>query len=174
MGIAAFCQFDITIVRGLAYYTGPVYEIFDCAAELRALGGGGRYDNLLSGLGGSQVPATGFGMGDVVLQILLEEKGLVASQNNKLDAFVVATDKSLFDRSLQLTGALRQQGFKVDLSYKQSGLGKQLKQPAAQRAASVLILGEETLKENKVTIKNMASGDQETVSLDTLLEKGLS
>jgi len=173
MGIAAFCQFDITIVRGLAYYTGPVYEIFDCTAELRALAGGGRYDNLLSGLGGSQVPATGFGMGDVVLQILLEEKGLIASKNNNLDAFVIATDKSLFDQSLQLTGALRQKGFKVDLSYKQSGLGKQLKQPAAQRAASVLILGEETLNENKVTIKNMASGEQKTVSLDTVLEKGL-
>ena len=113
-------------------------------------------------------------MGDVVLQILLEEKGLIDVQNNPLDAFVIATDKSLFEQSLQLTSALRGKGFKVDLSYKQSGLGKQLKQPGAQRAAAVLILGEETLSENKVTIKNMASGEQQTVLFDTLLEKGLS
>ena len=74
MGIAEFCRFDIGIVRGLAYYTGIVFEIFDKGGELRAIGGGGRYDDLLKQFGGPSIPATGFGIGDCVLGILLEEK----------------------------------------------------------------------------------------------------
>ncbi|GAI04717.1 unnamed protein product, partial [marine sediment metagenome] len=76
MEVSKYCQFDPSIVRGLAYYTGVVYEIYDRASELRAIGGGGRYDNLLRDFGGPDISATGFGIGDCVLGILLQEKGL--------------------------------------------------------------------------------------------------
>lgn len=169
MGIADFCEFDVKIVRGLAYYTGPVFEIFDRSAELRALCGGGRYDNLLAGLGGPQVPATGFGMGDVVLEILLQEKNLLPETIDPLDAFVITTVAQLSDQALQLLCQLRAKGFKADLSYKQTALGKQLKQPAAQRARLVIILGEETIRDGKVTVKNMADGSQNVCTIEELL-----
>ena len=76
MGLGEFVEVDLTIVRGLAYYTGTVFELFDAGRELRAICGGGRYDNLLQALGGVDLPALGFGMGDVVLGELLRERGL--------------------------------------------------------------------------------------------------
>ncbi len=168
MGIGDYYEFDINIVRGLAYYTGPVFEVFDRASELRAVCGGGRYDNLLAGLGGQNVPATGFGMGDVVLEILLEEKGLIKPDPEKWDVFIINTDSSLEKQALQLTSQLRQLGLRTQLSYKQTALGKQLKQPVAQNSKQVVILGEETINENKVTIKNMSDGSQSTQSLDSI------
>ena len=76
MGLGEFVELDLTIVRGLAYYTGTVFELFDAGRTLRAICGGGRYDELLEALGGVDLPALGFGMGDVVLGELLKERGL--------------------------------------------------------------------------------------------------
>ena len=76
MGIREYCVFDPGIVRGLAYYTGIVFEVHDIQGDLRAICGGGRYDNLLRDFGGPAISATGMGMGDCVLEILLREKGL--------------------------------------------------------------------------------------------------
>ena len=78
MGLADFVDLDLTIVRGLAYYTDTVFELFDAKKSLRAICGGGRYDNLLEHLGGVALPAVGFGMGDVVLRELLKDQGLAA------------------------------------------------------------------------------------------------
>ena len=80
MGVGEYCVFDPGIVRGLAYYTGVVFEVHDVAGELRAICGGGRYDNLLRDFGGPWIPATGMGMGDAVLEILLQERGLLEKQ----------------------------------------------------------------------------------------------
>ena len=79
-----------TIVRGLAYYTGTVFELFDAGRSLRAICGGGRYDNLLQSLGGVDLPAAGFGMGDVVLAELLKDRGLVPAPVHALDAWIAA------------------------------------------------------------------------------------
>ena len=170
MGVGEYCRFDITIVRGLAYYTGPVFEVFDCSASLRAVCGGGRYDNLLAGLGGQQVSGTGFGMGDPVLGILLEEKGLLKPTPAQLDYFVIDAGPELFDRTLELVCQLRSQGYAAGFSYKRQAMGKQLKQAATQQARSVIILGQETLERNEVTIKNMTDGTQKTIPLTDLLE----
>ena len=80
MGISDYYVFDPSIVRGLAYYTGIVFEVHDIVGELRAICGGGRYDNLLHDFSGPAIPATGMGMGDCVLEILLREKGLLETQ----------------------------------------------------------------------------------------------
>ncbi len=118
LGNGAWIDLDLTIVRGLAYYTGTVFELFDAKGELRAICGGGRYDNLLQALGGVDLPALGFGMGDVVLGELLKERGLVPpSTGNAADLYIVGGDGVLAHGvadALILARHLRRTGFSVD------------------------------------------------------------
>ncbi len=161
MGISDFCVFDPAIVRGLAYYTGIVFEIFDAGSELRAIGGGGRYDNLLADLGGPKVTATGFGMGDCVLEILLEEKGLPTQEEpEEIDYFIAYTDKTLLAKAVEITAVLRSAGKSAEFSYKGGGLGKQLKQASALNSSECIILGAEYSDRKKLVIKNMKTGEQ--------------
>jgi len=167
MGVAGFCTFDIGIVRGLAYYTGVVFEIHDRASELRAIGGGGRYDNLLKQFGGPQVTATGLGMGDCVLGILLEEKGLLDAERAALtlDYYVACADPERFNDAIALVAQLRHRGQATGFSYKAAGLGKQLKQASEQRARKAVIVGGE-FEEGQLTVKDMATGEQHLVPVD--------
>jgi histidyl-tRNA synthetase len=158
-GVADWCEFDTGVVRGLAYYTGIVYEVYDAAQSLRAVAGGGRYDNLLEVLGGPKLAGTGFGMGDVVLGILLEEKGKLPSDDKLpgrgLDFFVVDADGSSPEQVLAVVAALRRGGASADFSYKRQPLGKQLKEANRRGAARAAICRGAT-----VTVKNLASGEQ--------------
>ena len=165
MSIADLCRFDITIVRGLAYYTGIVFEIYDKGGELRAICGGGRYDNLLADFGGQKISATGCGMGDCVLGIILEEKGIFKnlSNANGIDYFVAFAEDSLQSEVLKLTAKLRRAGFKTDFSYKGGSLGKQLKQASALNAAKCVIIGQE-YKSGQLVVKNMADGSQQNIT----------
>jgi len=168
MGVADFCEFDIGIVRGLAYYTGVVYEIYGRTSELRAIGGGGRYDNLLRDFGGPAITATGFGMGDCVLEILLREKGLldgVAAMRN-LDYFVAYTDKRFQDKAIEITAGLRKSGLAGDFSYKTVGLGKQLKQASMANAKNCIIIGDEFTESNALVVKDMSTGRQKLINVD--------
>jgi histidyl-tRNA synthetase len=117
-GIAEWIDVDMSIVRGLAYYTGIVFELFDAKGELRAICGGGRYDNLLKDLGGVELPALGFGMGDVVLGELLKERGLMpADSGSGAELYVIGGPgavKDGMDGALKLASALRGAGFSVD------------------------------------------------------------
>src|SRR5204862_7288842 len=114
--LAAFCEVDFKIVRGLAYYTGIVWEIHDRKGELRAVAGGGRYDNLLKLVSGVDLPALGFGMGDVVLGELLKDRGLLPKIDHGLDAYVVIADEALRPEALKLIHQLRDAGIAVDYS----------------------------------------------------------
>jgi histidyl-tRNA synthetase len=156
-GVADWCRFDPRIIRGLAYYTGIVYEIFDAAQSLRAVAGGGRYDNLLEALGGPAVPATGFGMGDIVLGILLEEKGKLPAAMGKpsLDAFVIAEGESDRPAALAAVAVLRRGGLAADFSYKAGAVGKQLKEANRRGARRAIILRGES-----VGVKDLATGRQ--------------
>ncbi len=167
MGVADFCRFDISVVRGLAYYTGVVFEIYDRGCELRALGGGGRYDNLLKQFGGPQVTATGLGMGDCVLAILLEEKGLLAGRvpTRSLDYYVACVDKQYFPQAVEIVARIRRAGRRANLSYRQTGLGKQLKQASEQNATEAVIVGVE-IESQQVAVKALASGEQRVVAVD--------
>ncbi len=170
MGVADFCVFDVGIVRGLAYYTGVVFEIFDRESQLRAIGGGGRYDNLLAQFGGSQVTATGLGMGDCVLGILLEEKGLLNGQAGPggLDCFVAPVDPQYQTKAVEIVARLRRQGVTAGFSYRPTGLGKQLKQASDQRARQCIIVGDET-REGRLVVRDMAGGTQEVVEIERFL-----
>jgi len=173
MGVADFCRFDIGIVRGLAYYTGIVYEIYDKASELRAIGGGGRYDDLLKQFGGPAIPATGFGIGDCVLEILLEEKGLLQKQLpvRKLDYFVACVDKVHREGAIKLAMKLRSAGCTAGFSYKAARLGKQLKKADNQSAKKCIIIGREFVEKNELVIKDMVTGEQELVDYDKFLTR---
>jgi len=171
MGVGDFCLFDIGIVRGLAYYTGIVYEVYDRGSELRAIGGGGRYDNLLRQFGGPDIPATGLAIGDCVLAILLEEKGILKKQLpvRKLDYFVAYADKQFFPKAIEITAKLRRAGLATNFSYKPANLGKQLKQASDQNAEKCIIIGQELSADNELIIKNMASGEQQLIKFDKFL-----
>ena len=170
MGVSRFCDFCPSIVRGLAYYTGVVFEVHECTQELRAICGGGRYDNLLHDFGGPSIPATGMGMGDCVLEILLREKELLENQlpRKELDFFVACVNEGYKRVTVQLTMKLRSKGLFTNFSYKTAKLSKQLKLASGLNAKKCIIIGDE-FKENKLTIKDMATGEQERVDYDAFL-----
>ncbi len=170
MGVGDFCVFDPGIVRGLAYYTGIVFEVHDAVGELRAICGGGRYDNLLKDFGGPSIPATGMGMGDCVLEILLREKGILEKQlqPNTMDFFVAYVDEAYKEEAVKITMELRSKGFKANFSYKAAKLNKQLKQASEQNSQKCIIIGDE-FKNKKLAIKDMATGHQEEKELDKFL-----
>jgi histidyl-tRNA synthetase len=173
MGVEDWCRFDMGIVRGLAYYTGMVFEIHDKAGELRAICGGGRYDNLLSDFGGPKVTATGMGMGDAVLEILLREKGLLTDNSvavQTLDYFVACVDEALFDKAIELTAKIRQQGHSANLSYKTGSLKKQMKAADSMNAAKFIIVGQELSVEGKLIVRNMSLGSQEAVLYEDFIK----
>jgi histidyl-tRNA synthetase len=168
MGVEGYCVFDPAIVRGLAYYTGVVFEVHDIGGELRAIGGGGRYDNLLRDFGGPAIAATGMGMGDCVLEILLQEKGLLESQvpPRQLEYFVACADHAFARDMYRITAILRSKGHPANFSYKLGGLSKQLKEAAAQNAAKCIIIGQEYADRKQLVIKDMATGAQELVDAE--------
>ena len=163
-GISDWCRYDTGIVRGLAYYTGIVYEVMDAGESLRAIAGGGRYDNLLEVLGGPAVAASGFGMGDVVLGILLEEKQLAGDLSDRADVFVIDDSPELLATVINVVGRLRARGVAAEFSYKRQNVGKQLKQAARRGARQAIIL-----RADGAFIKNMAAGEQTACVLDELL-----
>ena len=163
-GIADWCRYDTGIVRGLAYYTGIVYEVMDAGESLRAIAGGGRYDELLEVLGGPAVAASGFGMGDVVLGILLEEKQLAGDLADRVDVFVIDDSPELFPTVIDAVGRLRAAGVAAEFSYKRQNVGKQLKQADRRGAGKAIIL-----RSDGAFIKDMATGDQTACVLDELL-----
>ncbi len=140
LGVADWVTIDLKIVRGLAYYTGIVFELFDTKGELRAICGGGRYDNLLQALGGVDLPALGFGMGDVVLAELLRDRGLLPSRAEGPQVWVAAeTDKRQRDVRRVAT-ALRRGGVSVEYALRDQAIMKQVKAAKSAGAAFVLTL----------------------------------
>jgi len=164
MGAGDYCVLDMRIVRGLAYYTGIVYEVFDAKQSLRAVGGGGRYDNLLEMLGGPRLGATGFGMGDVVLEILLAEAGRLPELPGGIEYFLIDAQPELFDKVIELAGQLRRRGLAADFSYARRPIGKQLKE-ANKRAADNAVI----VRPDGVAVKNLATGKQSEMSMAKFL-----
>jgi len=160
-----FCRFDFSVVRGLAYYTGIVYEVHDAAGRLRAVAGGGRYDNLLEVLGGPAVGATGFGMGDAVLAILLEQAGKLPDLAERLDCFVVTDTDDLLPSVLRLVGGLRRRGVRTDFAARARSLSKLLKEANRRNARYAAIV----MDTGRIGLKDLAVGEQADVALDDLL-----
>lgn len=170
MGIESFCVFDPGIVRGLAYYTGVVFEVHDIAGDLRAIAGGGRYDNLLGDFGGPKVTGTGMGMGDCVLEILLREKGLLGDNisTRNLDYFIAYLDSGFRTNAIELAAKLRHAGFATDFSYKSIALKKQLKQASAANAKKCIIIGDEFKDKGLLAVKDMGTSEQTLLKFEEI------
>ena len=169
LGVGAFISPDLSIVRGLAYYTGFVFEAFQTAGTGRALAGGGRYDNLVKKLGYQDMPAVGFGMGDVTVSDLLELVGKSGELRDAPDAYFVIGSENVRPKALEIISALRRSGVKTDYPLKQASFGKQFKQADAVGAAKAYILGDDELAQGIVKIKDLKSGETSAVALSSLL-----
>lgn len=169
LGVGAFISPDLSIVRGLAYYTGFVFEAFQTVGTGRALAGGGRYDNLVKKLGYQDMPAVGFGMGDVTVSDLLELVGKSGELRDAPDAYFVIGSENVRPKALEIISALRRSGVKTDYPLKQASFGKQFKQADAVGAAKAYILGDDELAQGIVKIKDLKSGETSAVALSSLL-----
>jgi histidyl-tRNA synthetase len=143
---AEWVRFDLSIVRGLAYYTGIVFELFDRTGEFRAICGGGRYDNLLSALGGVDLPALGFGMGDVVLTELLRARGLLRSASEQLDYWIVdegtanaGEGVSALELAMRAASKLRNEGYSVEYPLHAQSASKQRKAAKTRQARHIVL-----------------------------------
>jgi histidyl-tRNA synthetase len=161
--VAPWVRLDLTIVRGLAYYTGLVFEVFDAKGELRAVCGGGRYDNLLQALGGVDMPAAGFGWGDVVLGELLRDRGLLPSAPPSPDYWVAADDDVDAAQVRTVVGALRRAGRRVEYALRPQQLGKQLKAAVSAGASQAVILRRDDTVHG--TVRDLTSGMETQVVL---------
>src|SRR5215217_1353691 len=172
LNIADWVKFDLTIVRGLAYYTGIVFELFDAKGEFRAICGGGRYDDLLKSLGGVDLPALGFGMGDVVLAELLKARGLMPPVEQRLDFWVAADETELTPMVMGIATLLRRLDFRVEYALRTQQLGKQLKAAASAGVDRVVILRKEQIQLHEtLTVKRMSDGAEEDANVKEWVQK---
>jgi histidyl-tRNA synthetase len=170
LGVGEWVDFDLSIVRGLAYYTGKVFELFDAKGEFRAICGGGRYDDLLSTIGGVDLPALGFGMGDVVLTELLRARNLLPTTELGTDYWVAADDDSLLPEVMNVAGRLRAKSRSVEYALKSQTLARQLKTASTAGVKNVVLLRRDDYKNGKVTLKTLADGSERSVALDAFLD----
>lgn len=168
MGLAPFLRFDLRIVRGLAYYTGIVFELFDRGGEMRAICGGGRYDQLLERVGGEPLAAVGFGMGDVVLAELLRDRGLLPEATPSMDWFIATVSPAQRLLGREIAHVLRETGSTVAYAFEQRPVRKQLAMAARQGARKVILLGPEETARGVAVIRDMARGGQREASLADL------
>ncbi|MEO8044692.1 MAG: ATP phosphoribosyltransferase regulatory subunit [Spartobacteria bacterium] len=176
-GLAEYVKIDLSIVRGLAYYTGVVFEAFDRAGALRAIAGGGRYDNLIAHLsdGAVSMPAVGFAMGDVVLGELLKETphafarfADIVSRQSALDLYLIIAKEERRPEALRHLQELRDAGWRVDYPLAAAKVGKQFQSAEAMGAKMTLLYGDEW---PSVKLKTLATRAEELVPHDQLLER---
>jgi histidyl-tRNA synthetase len=171
MGLGSYLDLDLGIVRGLAYYTGTVFELFDARGELRAICGGGRYDNLLAALGGVDLPALGFGMGDVVLGELLRDRGLVPATAGTVDVFLAAIGGDDLPPMLGLAHELREAGLRVEYALAPQAVGKQLKLADSRGARIAIVIGPDDRARGEVMLKDLAAKTQGGVPRNGVVER---
>jgi histidyl-tRNA synthetase len=169
MGLGGYVDVDLTIVRGLAYYTGTVFELFDAGRSLRAIAGGGRYDELLRLLGGVDLPAVGFAIGDVVLGELLRERGLVPELPAAIQVFVAGVTAEDQPHVLRVAHELRAAGLRVEYALRAEGLGKQLKLADQRQARAAVVIGPDDRARGEAMVKDLAGKTQRAVPLAGLV-----
>jgi histidyl-tRNA synthetase len=169
-GLQDFMKIDYKVIRGLAYYTGPVFEAFDRKGEFRAIAGGGRYDNLVKLLSGGKVdlPALGFGMGDVVLLELLKARALLPALDAQVDAFVLIEDETLRNESLKLITDLRAAELVTEYSMTPMKSDKQFKRALELKATHTIRLERAASGELMARSKNLKTREEKSASPATL------
>ncbi|MFB6208945.1 MAG: histidine--tRNA ligase [Candidatus Nanohaloarchaea archaeon] len=170
-GVAEMCRIDLSIVRGLAYYTGLVFEAFDSEGELRALFGGGRYDNLVGEFGEQDIPAIGFGFGYSPTIELLKREDRYPLKEIQTDVYVLSVSESVRDTALDFATRLRRKGLTVETDLSGRSFGEQLEYADAMNAEKVLIVGERDLENDEVTLKDMETGEEEKVDREKAIKR---
>lgn len=170
LGCAQFVKCDMGIVRGLAYYTGFVFEAFQTVGTGRALAGGGRYDSLASKLGYADMPAVGFGMGDVTVSDLLELVGKMPQADLGLDAYVVVGSPATRPAAMKIVAILRRAGLKTDYSFRDQGFGKQFKQADSLGAEFAVIVGDDEVAKNCAKVKNLKTAQETSVPVPEIAD----
>jgi histidyl-tRNA synthetase len=163
MGLGGFLQVDLGVVRGLAYYTGFVFEAFDRKGELRALAGGGRYDHLVAKLGGPDLPAVGFGMGDMTFSLLLEQRGLTPKLLQACDIYCVLGGPAERRAAFADIHALRASGYRVSYPMKDLAFGKQFKAAGESGARLALVYGSDELARGVVKFRDLQDRSERDV-----------
>ena len=167
-GYKNYLQFDISIVRGLSYYTGAVFEVNSPEKQHRAICGGGRYDSLLSTYGGETVPAVGFGFGDVVVLDVLKELERFPELPRKLDYTIIPFANEQIGTALKIAGELRLQGSTVDCNFSMKKMKKMMQQAHESGAAKAILLFPDELSDDKVVIRDMQLHEQKPVRITDL------
>jgi histidyl-tRNA synthetase len=168
MGLGGFVDVDFRIVRGLAYYTGIVFELFDAKQSLRAICGGGRYDDLLKQIGGADLPMVGFGMGDVVLGELIQDRDGAPAAGSPVQVFVATVSDEDRTVALGLVHALRDRGLGVEFGLKRQAVGKQLELAAVRGAQHVVVIGPDERAAGQAVVRSMTTKQETRVALDAL------
>ena len=166
-GLADRVDFDASVVRGLAYYTGIVFEARDAGGRLRAVAGGGRYDGLLEALGGPAMPAVGFGFGDAVIEALLDDEGVKPALPRALDAVVFPFSESERPAAIQVAQRLRAGGASVELALAPMKLKRALADADRAGARFIYLIGPEELARGVALVRDLASGEQSEETLPT-------
>ena len=167
-GAREWIEFDASVVRGLAYYTGPVFEVHDRNGELRAVCGGGRYDKLIGSMGGKDLPATGFGFGDMVVLELLSSKGLVPNLQSGVSDVVFGLGSELRGAAMAVASALRLGGRSVDMVLEDKKMKWVFKHSERLGAERLVMIMPEEWARGAVRIKDLESGEESEVTLDSL------
>lgn len=171
-GVGQFVEFDPTVMRGMDYYTGTVFEMYDHSPEnRRAMFGGGRYDNLVGLFGSHKLPGVGLGWGDVTLRHFLETHGLLPKMNSMIDVFVALQKQEYRPVAEKIARELRDAGLHVITPLEEGGFGPQLKLASKQGARYAVLFGESEYAEGKAILKDLIRGTQEAYSFDSIVTK---
>ena len=167
-GLAGYVRVDYGVIRGLAYYTGTVFEAFALKENLRAIAGGGRYDNLIKLISGGkvQMPALGFGMGDVVLLELIKARNLLPSFEGSIGVYCIIEELALRNESLKLISELRAGGATVDYSLGQVKADKQFKRAQELKVAQTVKLEKTDSGKLEARVRNMRTREEQRLSVD--------
>ncbi|MFB6097272.1 MAG: histidine--tRNA ligase [Haloferacaceae archaeon] len=165
-GVGRFCELSLETARGLDYYTGVVFECFDSTGEVgRSVFGGGRYDDLIESFGGQPTPAVGFAVGYATLSLLLQRAGVWPAEELATDYYLLQVGDTEVTRPVaaRIARELRGRGHVVETDVADRGFGAQLSYADGINAETTVVVGEQDLENDEVTVKEMASGDQTTV-----------
>ena len=166
LGVGEFCEVSLETARGLDYYTGVVFECFDTTGEVsRAVFGGGRYDDLIESFGGQPTPAVGVALGDATLQLLCERAGVWPAEELSTDYYVLRVGDTR-PVAARVARDLRERGHVVETDVADRSFGAQMSYADGINAETVVIVGEQDLENDEVTVKDMATGEQTTAPVD--------
>jgi len=169
MGLADFIAVDLSVVRGLAYYTGFVFEAFDRKGDLRALAGGGRYNDLIKKLGYADLPAVGFAIGDVTTGLLIEQRGLAPAHGSSPQVYVVIGGEAERKAAFADIQALRAAGLRVEYPFKDLAFGKQFKAASESGAKLAVIYGGDELAKGVVKLRDLTDRAEREIPRDQVV-----